>query len=141
MRMRMLGALSAAAAAVVGCGSSDGYDNARRPPAPVNLSVAIDGERVRLSPDSVGGGPVVLLISNQSSRTRDVTLSGAEGASSACVTAEASSGPIAPQGVAHLPVELVEGVCDVGVAGGSARPARLEVGPRRPSAQDELLQP
>jgi len=139
MRKRMLGALSAAAL-LAGCGSSDGYDNAQRPPAPVNLAVAITDERVRISPDRVGAGPLVLLVSNQSGRSRDLTLAGAEGTGGACVTARTSSGPIAPQGVARLPVDVVEGVCEVGV-GGRAQPARLTVGPKRRSAQDDLLQP
>lgn len=140
MRMRMLGALSAATL-LAACGSSDSYDNASRPPSPVNLAVSVTGDQVRISPERVGAGPVVLLVSNQSNRSRDLTLSGAQGAGGSCVTAETSSGPIAPQGVARLPVDLVQGTCEVGVADGGARPARLTVGAPRRSAQDDLLQP
>lgn len=141
MRMRMLGALSAATALLAGCGSSDGYDNVARPPAPVNLSVSITGTGVRISPSHIGAGPVVLIVSNQSGRSRDLTLSAAPGSDGPCVTQDVSSGPIAPRGVARLPYKLVEGVCEVGVANEGARPARLDVGPERASAQDELLQP
>jgi type IV pilus biogenesis protein CpaD/CtpE len=141
MRKRMLGALSAAAALVAGCGSSDGYDNAARPPAPVNVSISLTAERVRISPDRLRAGPVVLLVSNQSDVSRDLTLTAPDGAASSCVSADASSGPINPQGVARIPVDLVEGVCEVGVEGGRLRPAQLTVGPQRKSAQDDLLQP
>lgn len=142
----MLGALSAMvliALACVGCGSSGGgsYDNASRPPAPISISIAITGERIGVAPARVGAGPVVLLISNQSSRSRDVTLTAPGGSDSACVESDASSGPINPQGVARIQLPLVEGACEVGVADGTLAPARLTVGPERESAQQDLLQP
>lgn len=144
MRMRMLGALSAMAIVAVtaaGCGSTAGYDNASRPPAPINVSVALTDSRVQLSPARVGGGPIVLLVSNHGSKSRDVTLSAPEGAASSCVEADASSGPINPRGVARLPLDLVEGECVVGVQDGALRPSRLTVGPQRRSAQEDVLQP
>ena len=144
MRMRMLGALSAAAMLAVtaaGCGSSNDYDNASRPPAPINVSVSLTNERVQLSPARVGAGPIVLLVSNTGARSRDVTLTAPAGSSSSCVAADASSGPINPRGVARLPVDLIEGDCLVGVRGDGLRPARLTVGPPRASAQQDVLQP
>jgi hypothetical protein len=140
----MLGALSAMVLVLVGigCGSSgDGYDNASRPPAPISISIAITGERIGVSPARVGAGPVVLLISNQSDRSRDVTLSAPDGSDGACVDVDASSGPINPQGAARIQLPLVEGTCEVGVAGGTIEPARLTVGPERETAQQDLLQP
>lgn len=144
MRTRMLGALSAMvliALACVGCGGSVSYDNASRPPAPISISIAITGERIGVAPARVGAGPVVLLISNQSNRSRDVTLTAPDGADDACVESDASSGPINPQGVARIQLPLVEGTCEVGVADGTLAPARLTVGPERESAQQDLLQP
>lgn len=143
MRTRILGALSATALAIAaaGCGTSHDYANASRPPAPVSVSVGIVGGRIAVSPARVGAGPVVLLIANESGRSRDVTLRGAAGTGSACVTDEASSGVINPQGAARLQLPLVEGVCEVGVADGTLPPARLTVGPQRDSAQQDLLQP
>lgn len=140
----MLGALSAMALVVVpvGCGSSgDGYDNASRPPASISISIAVTGERIGVSPARVGAGPVVLLISNQSGRSRDVTLTAPDGADGSCVEDDASSGPINPQGAARIQLPLVEGTCEVGVADGTIEPARLIVGPERESAQQDLLQP
>jgi hypothetical protein len=145
MRTRMLGALSAmvlVALACVGCGSSgDGYDNASRPPAPISISIAITGERIGVSPARIGAGPVVLLISNQSNRSQDLTLTAPNGSDDSCVDADASSGPINPQGAARIQLPLVEGTCDVGVTDGALDPVHLAVGPERESAQQDLLQP
>jgi hypothetical protein len=142
MRTPMLGALSAIALAIAaaGCGSGGGYANAQRPPAPVTVSIAIVGGRIEISPDRIGAGPTMLLIANQSARSRELTLTGALDAR-ACVAADASSGPINAQDTAHMQLPLVQGTCDVGVADGSLPPARLVVGPQRASAQQDLLQP
>jgi hypothetical protein len=142
----MLGALSAVllpvAGLTTGCGSSsDSYENANRPPAPVSISIAIVGGRIAVSPDRVGAGPVVLLIANESGRSRDVTIAAAAGSGGSCVEDDASSGPISPEGAARLQLSLVEGSCAVGVTDGGLRPTRLTVGPERASAQQDLLQP
>ena len=138
----MLGALSAMALVIAGCGSDgDGYDNASRPPAPVSISIAITDGRIGVSPAEIGAGPVVLLISNQSDRSRDVTLTASDGSDGSCVDSDASSGPINPQGVARMQLPLVEGTCEVSVADGTIEPTRLTAGPERESAQQDLLQP
>ena len=68
-----------------------------------------------MAPADVGAGPAVLLIANQSDRSRDVTLSAPDGSDNACVESDASSGPINPQGVARIQLPLLEGTCEVGV--------------------------
>jgi hypothetical protein len=144
MRTRTVGVLSAMLLVVVasaGCGSSDSYDNAARPPAPVNVAVNLSGDRVAVSPDRIGAGPVVVIVANESGRSRDVTLTAPAGSSSSCVDADVSSGPISPQGTARVQVPLVEGRCVVGTADGVLQSAALDVGPPRPTAQQDLLQP
>lgn len=140
MRKRMVVAVGAAML-IAGCGASDDYANDERPAAPINLSVSVTDDRVAISPARVGAGPVVLIVSNQSGSSRDVRLSPPEGSSSACVDADASSGPINPSGTARLQLDLVEGDCVVSVRGRDVRPARLSVGAPRETAQAELLQP
>jgi hypothetical protein len=141
MRKRLVGVLSAAVL-VVGCGATDDYANDERPPAPRDISVVVDNERVLVSPDRIGAGPVVLLIANESDRSHDLVLAPPEGSSSACVDADASSGPINPRGTARIALDLVEGDCVVGVRGRRGpRSARLTVGRERPSAQADLLSP
>jgi hypothetical protein len=131
-----------AAALVLGCGSTDDYANDPRPPAPIDVAVNITNDRVMVSPDRIGAGPIVLLVANESDRARDVMVSSPENGGRACVDADATSGPINPRGNARVQLEVVEGECVVGVRGrGGPRAARLRVGPQRPSAQNELLQP
>jgi hypothetical protein len=141
----MLGALAmlfALAAVNGGCGSGGAdYANADRPPAPISISIAVANDRIAVSPNRVGAGPVVLLIANESDRSRDVTLTAARGGAKSCVAESASSGPINPQGAARISLPLAKGTCTVGVAGGGLRPARLIVGRERASAQQDLLQP
>jgi hypothetical protein len=143
MRTRMLGTLGAALLIVggtAGCGSGSAYQNTPRPPAPINVTVSLTNARVQISPARVGAGPAVLLVANESSRSRDLTLR-ASGDGGSCLGADRSSGPINPQGNARLPVELVQGECVVGVRGDGLAAARLVVGRERPSAQADLLQP
>lgn len=145
MRTRMVGALGATLLVLTtvgaGCGSTGGYDNASRPPAVRTLSIEVVGGRVGVSPMHIGAGPTLLLIANESGRSREVTLTAPAGASSSCVEADASSGPISPQGTARIQLPLTEGACDVGVADGALQPVQLIVGPQRPSSQQDLLQP
>jgi hypothetical protein len=137
-RARLL-ALGAVAAGAVGCGER-GRVNAERPPASVNLTAAVLRDRVLLSPRAVGAGPIVLIVSNQSGRTRSVTLETQElGGTEAGI--RASTGPIAPRGTGTLQVDARTGRYRVRVGGARIRPARLLVGRPRPSAQDELLLP
>jgi hypothetical protein len=138
MRKRMVGAISVAML-VAGCGASDDYANDKRPPSPVNVSVAVTDARVTVTPTRLGAGPAVVTISNQSARQRDLRLTPPDGSSSACLDADAASGPINPMGTARLTVELTEGECVL--SAGNARPAHLTVGAMRPSAQNRLLLP
>ncbi|MCW2954026.1 MAG: hypothetical protein JWQ48_3196 [Conexibacter sp.] len=141
MRKLMVGVLGVATL-IAGCGSSSDYQNKPRPPALANVTVNVTNARVSVSPSHIGAGPVVLIVSNVSSGSRDLTLVAPEGSDSSCVDASASSGPINPQGTARLPLELVEGDCIVSVRGERrTRPARLTVSRERESAQSDLLQP
>jgi hypothetical protein len=83
----------------------------------------------------------VLLIANQTGRSRDVTLTAPSGSGRSCVDADASSGPINPQSTASMQLPLVEGTCAVGVSDGGLAPARLVVGRERESSQQDLLEP
>jgi len=139
MRKRMVGAISVALL-VGGCGSSDDYANDPRPPRPENVSVSVTDSRVLVSPRAIGAGPVVLIVANQSSGSRDLRLEAPEGSSSACVDTDTASGPINPMDTAKLSVDLVEGDCVVTVGRGT-RPATLTVGRERVSAQADLLEP
>jgi hypothetical protein len=141
MRKRMVGAISVAML-VAGCGASEDYANDPRPPKPINVSVVVTDARVLVSPARPGAGPAIVTVSNQSARSRDLRLAPPENSNSACLEADASSGPINPMGTASLTVDLVEGDCLVSAGDRDGpRPATLTVGRERESSQQKLLLP
>ena len=142
MRKRMVGAVSVAML-VAGCGASDDYANDKRPPSPVNVSVSVTDARVLVTPARLGAGPAIVTVLNQTGRARDLRLAPPDGSSSACLDADAASGPINPRGTARLTVDLTEGECliSAGDEERDPRPAHLTVGAPRPSAQNRLLLP
>jgi len=132
----------AAAVLLAGCGSEDtaDYQNKPRPPAPINVTAAIDSDRVRVSPGSFGSGPVVFIISNQSGAAQTVTFETDEiGGDSGGI--QRSTSEIAARSTGQLKVDPPEGTYELSASTSSIAPAAIEVGVRRRSAQDELLQP
>jgi hypothetical protein len=140
-RVRTLPVL-VAAVLVAGCGSDDtaDHENKPRPPAPINVTAAIDGDRVRVSPVTFGSGPVVFIISNQSGAPQTITFETDElGGDSGGITRSTSE--IASRSTAQLKVDPPEGTYRLSASSSGIRPAEIEVGARRESAQNELLQP
>jgi hypothetical protein len=127
---------------LVGCGDDEAadYQNKPRPPAPINVTAAIDDERVRVSPGSFGSGPVVFIISNQSGTAQTVTFETDEIAGGSGGIRR-STPEIAARSTGQLKVDPPEGTYRLSVSSSSIRPAAIEVGKRRESAQNELLQP
>jgi hypothetical protein len=128
------------AAGAAGCGGDEERENALRPAAPINVSAAIDGERVRVSPRSFGAGPVVFVISNQSGLAQEVTFETDEiGGETGGI--RRSTGPIEARSTGTLKVDARKGTYRLSTSSRGIRPAAVEVGEARPSAQDALLQP
>jgi len=133
-------ALLAAGLVVAGCGGDDTpYANEARAPAPINVSVAISDERVLVSPDSFGAGPISLVVSNQTDAPQKLTLESDDTTSDPGLTQ--STGAINPRGTATLKVDVDEGAYALSVDGDGVRPATVEIGPDRPSSENDLLQP
>jgi hypothetical protein len=127
---------------LAGCGEDDSveYGNKPRPPAPINVTAAIDSDRVRVSPRTFGSGPVVIIISNQSGAPQTVTFETDEiGGDSGGITR--STREIASRSTGQLKLDPPEGTYRLSASAGDIAAAELEVGARRASAQDELLQP
>lgn len=126
-----------ASALLGGCGDEDDYANEPRPPSPIVVTAAISADRVSISPEEFGAGPINLVVTNQSDSTQRLSL----------VTAGRGSGirqrtgPINPRETASLQADLPQGRYEVAVSGDGIAPATLDIGPQRKSAQDELLQP
>jgi hypothetical protein len=126
--------------AVAGCGGGGEYANKPRPPAPINVTAAITNSRVNVSPERFGAGPIVLIISNQSSSAQKVIfetdeLGGSQPGNKFDTT------PINPRGTATLKVDVRAGDWKLGTGDGGIRAAAVSVGQERKSAQGDLLQP
>ena len=123
-----------------GCAGGGDYANEPRPPAPINVTAAITDSRVSVSPQRFGAGPIVLIVSNQSSSAQKVIfqtdeLGGAEPGRKFDTT------PINPRGTASLKVDVREGDWKLSTDDSAIRAAAVTVGRERRSAQDDLLQP
>jgi hypothetical protein len=132
-----------AALGLAACGSSKhSYNNAARPPAPIVVSAAIDDAQVSVSPKKLGAGPITLVISNQSNASQQVTLETADAPGGSGPGAKAlQTGPINPRETASVKADVKPGTYRLHVGADGVRAARLVVGPTRPSAQNDLLQP
>jgi hypothetical protein len=138
MRKLSLGALSGLVLVMAGCGGGGSYANDPRPPTPITVTAAIRPDGVVISPSRIGAGPIVLIATNETSASQDLTVAQR---SSGTTAAADSTGPINPQGVGQLKVDVVQGTFEIKASGASVKPAILRVGPERPSGQNALLQP
>lgn len=126
--------------AAAGCGDDEGFGNAPRPPLELTLSTAVAPTGITVSPTRVGAGPVELLISNQTRTSQRLTLQSLT-LESGGRELKQRSGPINPGDTASLKADVDPGTFTVSVEDDGIDPARIEVGPKRESAKDRLLQP
>jgi hypothetical protein len=120
--------------ALSGCGGGEGRANDLRPPTPIQISVVIGDDRISASPAKFGAGPISVLASNQSSGSHTLSIDGPR--------LKQSVGPINPEDTATLKVTVTPGQYTLSADGSSnIRAANLTVGPKRPSAQNQLLEP
>jgi hypothetical protein len=129
--------LAFAAAMVAGCGGGTDYKNEPRPAAPIVVTASIAKDAVSVSPRKFGAGPITLIVTNQTSASQQLTVEINSGAAGF----KGRTGPITPRDTGELKADLAEGTYSVHVDGNSIRGAKLTVGTKRPSAQNDLLQP
>jgi hypothetical protein len=150
MRRTIIGMLAVCALGAASCGGGSNFANDPRPPVPVNLTVYINNARISLSPRSVGAGPIVFIVTNQADTSESLAV--VRKGRTSIADALADTGPINPQATAQVTVNFKPGdyTVSTSTAGGTeahratARPLRgasLHIGPPRPSASDQLLQP
>ena len=143
MRARALIAAAGLVLLVAGCGGEDSGQertNTPRPPTPINVTAAIDDTEVRVSPATFGSGPVVFIISNQSSQPQRLTFETDEiGGDTGGI--RQSTREIAPRSTGELKVDPPEGTYRLIASSGDVNPVSIEVSARRESAQGELLLP
>ena len=140
IRAGALGAMCAAMMVLAGCGEDD-FENEPRPPTPVQLTGVITEEKVTISPDKLGAGPVVITVSNQTEQPHTITLESSGGG-----TIREQSSPINPLDTATIQRTLEPGEYTVKAGSEQAvereiQPATLRIGADRKSGSDELLLP
>jgi hypothetical protein len=138
--MRLAVAIAGAALLATACGDTEPRSNLPRPPAPVTLTAAVHDGKIQVSPAVTGAGPIVLLVSNQTSKPQKVTfetdeLGGRTGGNTV------STPVIAPQSTGRLSINARSGRYAVHVQDRTIRAARVSVGPPRKSSQNQLLLP
>jgi hypothetical protein len=128
------------ASVLAGCGDEGGdYANKPRPATPINVTAAISPKKISISPKEFGAGPVVIIVSNQTGAKQRVTLQTEElGGNQPGL--KQSTDPIAPRGTGTLKADIREGSYALSTSDGP-KAVTLEVGPKRKSAQDRLLEP
>lgn len=144
VRLAIAGALGALVLAA--CGAAGGQSPTKPdPPIPVNLTVYINNSAISISPASVGAGPVVFLVTNQSSQAQALAISSAS-------RRLATTAPISPQGATQVTVDIGPGSYTLATAPdghtqaqrsvtSSISSASIRVGPRRKGSSSTLLQP
>ncbi len=127
--------------ALAACGDDNSYKNRPRPPSPINITAFVGAKRVSVSPNTFGAGPIVVIVTNQSNSSQDVTFQNSSAGSGAGGDVTQSTGPINPGDTGQIKLDVVQGNYEVKAGDGSIRPASINVGPQRPSAQNKVLQP
>jgi hypothetical protein len=122
------------------CGNEKEYANDPRPPSPINVGASISDQGVLVSPRRMGGGPVVLVATNQSGDAQTLTIQPVRLEDGQAGT-KGSTQEIEPTGTDDLKITLRQGVYLVRTGDSAIKPARIVVGPERESAQNQLLLP
>ena len=124
--------------AVAGCGGEDDFQNKPRPAVRVELTGVIQEDKVTISPRSVGAGPVLITIANETKDSHTVTLEGEE--------VRERVPPVKPLDTATIQVTLKQGEYEVRAGSPVAvekeiAPATLKIGKPRRDSNDRLLLP
>ena len=118
-------------AALAGCGATSN-PNDPRPPAQLEVSASVDSLKVQVSPDKFGGGTVNFTVANLSGAPIRFSVSGPK---------KASTVEIQPGAPDYLKMNLTEGTYQASVGKSKIKPAKIKVGPERPSSQNQLELP
>jgi hypothetical protein len=128
--------VAVAATLVAGCGGGKDFADKPRPAVPLTLNGVITSAGVSVSPNRLGAGPVVILVSNQTQATHTLTLDGAN-------IAPVQSGSISPADTGRIQTTLSPGTYTVKAGTLHAvtkelRPAHLVIGKARPDSNDQV---
>jgi hypothetical protein len=135
-----IGALASGVALIAGllagCGGGKDFADKPRPAAPLYLTGVINNSGVTVSPNRVGAGPVVIVVSNQTQMAHTLELDGSN-------IAPVRSSSIGPTDTGRIQTTLDPGTYTV--KAGSAKalkkellPAHLLIGKPRPDSNDQV---
>src|SRR3954452_14895832 len=130
--------LLAGALVIGGCGNGNDYKNDPRPPSPINVTAFVGAKRVSVSPNAFGAGPIVVIVTNQSNSSQDVTFRTSTAGSGGNNDVTQATGPINPGDTGQIKLDVVQGRYEVKTGDEAIRPALVAVGPDRASAQNDL---
>lgn len=131
----------AALLALSGCGDDRSHVNQPRPPAPIVVTANVAKDEVSVSPKRFGAGPISLIVTNQTARSQQVTLETVRAPGGDRAGIRQHTGPINPRDTAQLDADVPEGTYAVRVGVEGVRPATIDVGASRDSAQQDLMLP
>ena len=143
MRGATIGVVALLVLALAGCGGTTHFADKARPANPVNLTVYVSDAKISVSPSSVGAGPATFIVTNQATRSVQLTLQPAAGGAALATTA-----PINPQATSSFSVDFRPGdytlatsptADTLGTATISS--ASLHIGGPRANGNSALLEP
>jgi hypothetical protein len=125
-----------AAGLVAGCGGGKDFADKARPSAPLYLTGVINSSGVTVSPNRVGAGPVVIIVSNQTQAPHTLTLDGAN-------ITPVRGGSVGPADTGRIQTTLEPGTYTVKAGSMHAvkkelQPARLVIGKPRPDSNNQV---
>lgn len=137
LRGTTLFAVGALSVSLLACGDED-FKNKPRPAVAVELTGVIQQDKVTVSPNKIGAGPLSITIANETNDAHTLTLEGDR--------VRERVGPVNPQDTATIQKTLAPGTYEIRAGSTAAvpkeiAPATLKVGPPRPDSSDQLLQP
>lgn len=115
-----------------GCSLEEEYNNDPKPPRVLTMSVLLTNSEIAVSPISYGAGPTRMIVGNKSDVTQVVTIEGVR---------LSRAIKLLPGNTQTFKAITYPGPLTVDASNTTALPVEVTVGPKRPTAQNDLLQP
>jgi hypothetical protein len=120
------------AVSTTGCVGNESYPNKLRPPAPLTVSVFIGEDQIAISPRPFGAGPARFIIVNQTGTRQNVLISTDE---------FDRETPVGKGQTVNFKQTVKPGELSISADNTAADSMTIDVGPERPSAQQDLNLP
>lgn len=125
-------AIFAFGVAVSGCAGNESYNNDPKPPATRTVSVVIGEDDISASPNNFGAGPTRFITVNTTGVLQEVTYASDRTERTVRVDAKQT---------ANFKMNTEPGFFTIDASDTAADTLEIEVGPKRPTAQQDLNQP